>query len=1131
MNASALNPIDTRHGDFLSYGPPVGARRPGMEELRVTVEPERDALRFENAHFKPIFPLRKGKIQRPLLPEDTLRRDRLLDWMAGKARGRIIYIIAEAGFGKTTLVADFTRRSRIRTFWYRLDEDDTDGLVMIRYIVASARTVDPELFRQTDSLLNEPSLEPVNLDSVFPTFMADFERLGDVPSILVLDDYYMAEHVASIRATLEKLIERAPANLTFVFATRRTPDLSVAALRARGELGELGKEDLRLGLDETRELFEIHNQPLEPDVLEAVQARTDGWAASLQLVKTAVDGRTRGQIRAFVNSLSGAEGHLYDYLAQEVVGDLAPDMRDFLLRAAILEDIEIDTSASIANVSEPDARKHVAEAQRVGLLSRAEGAGGWRPHPLVREFLLVHLEREVGGEGLAQLHRDAARVFEPISWRLAARHWASAGEPTEVRRVLTSAVPTIVASGDLSAAEELMNEYPDDSNPWYGILRIRGFMDGARYMEAQLMLHEVEPMIGKDPCLSAAWAQCSLALGSDLRNADLHSRGYELLVEFGDAEQVAIAQASKSMEDSVRGSLDLARLRLTEASQISRALGHHRYVAISLLNLSEVETAAGDFDASLRAAEEAVELLSRMSVDLDTAAAIINLARARMFLGDVDRARQAVQESMQCGSALKDPEWFCEVVESETQYGHPNVSHVHQLERLADTVSPRSGARCKFVAARVALRRGDTTRARRLLGEIDADPFLPGFASAFLCLSLQVQCAESQDRQSLEPAFEHAEKVAFGQQAWSSWKTVVLMRSAVLDSPPLGQYIETIAVNDAAYLSAIAELLIPRLGHLSDKGWQVLMSEAMGRRGRWTEPLRRFVSSVKPQDEAVRRAVELLEAIGTGEDLPLLRKISKSKSWGVPNAGKGLTRRLADRVYVEDLGRLSLRIGQGRVSGGEIRRKPLSLLAFLLTRPQFSATREQIEEAIWPDLDPQAADNSLNQTSYFLRRILEPTYTEKSTAGYIVSRADLIWLDSQLITSRSTECQALLTSIRRDPKPEKIAQLAYTYTARFATDFLYDDWSCSYRDSLHAAFLDRVERSIRDDLRIGAFERGIALAQQALMADPEAEEIELLLLRLYLATGAHGAAAEQYAHYAAVVREQLGVEPPPLESL
>ena len=102
---------------------------------------------------------------------------------------------------------------------------------------------------------------------------------------------------------------------------------------------------------------------------------------------------------------------------------------------------------------------------------------------------------------------------------------------------------------------------------------------------------------------------------------------------------------------------------------------------------------------------------------------------------------------------------------------------------------------------------------------------------------------------------------------------------------------------------------------------------------------------------------------------------------------------------------------------------------------------------------------------------------------------------------------------------------------RFALDFEYEEWATPYRDWLHASYLEVVERAVTSDLETGHFERGIRLARRVLDVDPGAEHVEVSLLRLYRASGAHAAAAEQYAHYASAMREQLGVDPPPLETL
>jgi len=203
----------------------------------------------------------------------------------------------------------------------------------------------------------------------------------------------------------------------------------------------------------------------------------------------------------------------------------------------------------------------------------------------------------------------------------------------------------------------------------------------------------------------------------------------------------------------------------------------------------------------------------------------------------------------------------------------------------------------------------------------------------------------------------------------------------------------------------------------------------------------------------------------------------------------------------------------------------------LVTRHDMSATRDQVLDALWPDLDPEIAVNSLNQTIYFLRRVFEEGYSEDLTPGYVHHDSDVIWLDPDLVSSRSVVCRQLIKEFPPRPDPEDVDQLTLAYRGRFALDFEYEEWAAAYRDTLHAAYLEIVERAVLDDFTSGHYDRGITIARRAMEVDPTAEQIEVCLLRLYRVTGAHAAAAEQYAHYSAVVREELGVEPPPLDSL
>ncbi|HEX7491882.1 MAG TPA: hypothetical protein VF337_09305, partial [Candidatus Limnocylindrales bacterium] len=556
------------------------------------------------------FPLRRGKVHRPLLPEETLPRQRLFDWFTARKNHRVLYVTAEAGFGKTTLVADYLRRSGTRTFWYRLDEEETDGLVFLRYVVASCQAVDPRLLARTSALLTEVSLSPVTPEMILDSVLREIELLGEMPSALVLDDFHVAEAVGGLDTVLERLIARAPAGLKFIFASRRTPRLAAASLRGRGQLAELGWEDLRFDRAETEHLFrDAYHHALAADVLSDLYSRTDGWAASLQLVKTAVEGRSPAKVRAFVRSLSGAQGNLHDYLAEEVIGDLEPDLRAFLLRTAILDDIELDTATVAAEVGPDEARRLLADAQRLGLASKGDDEQDtWRSHPLVREFLHAHLEAEVGESRIQEIHRRVAAATEPRSWRMAARHWSAAGDGQDVRRVVCGAMHSVIGTGDLAAAEELMTLWPDPvSSPWLEIIKVRQLVSLGRYAEAAVAAARAEELGRELGITSSAFTQlCALNrlhLGLQLGDGQLLASAADELSSCEDPELAAIARSSELMAAASRGgSLDALCEALRETAELNRERGHVHHGGISLTNLCFAQIAQDDCASAISSA-------------------------------------------------------------------------------------------------------------------------------------------------------------------------------------------------------------------------------------------------------------------------------------------------------------------------------------------------------------------------------------------------------------------------------------------------------------------------------------------------------------------------------------------------
>jgi len=366
----------------------------------------------------PEYPIQISKVQAPPLRDQTLARERLLEWLAVKVHSRAVLVIAEAGYGKTTLLADFSRRTRIRTLWFRLDRGDRDWVGFIAYLVAAVRVHVPGFGAATDSLLRETASSAPPRDTVLDTFLRELGDLPADPTALIFDDFHLVDDAPDIRHIAIELIARAPERLSFVFASRRTPPVRIARLRALGEVAELGTADLRFDATETEKLFrETYEMRLEPAIIAELSRRTEGWAASLQLVRTALHDRDPAQIRSFIRSLSGAEGHLYDYLAEEVVGDLPDELQQFLMRTSVLETIDLVLGPVAADVSATSASELIDEGERLGLFGRRgpQTRHQVRAHPLVARQPMPP-NRSIGASPATTTSLQATTRTSAVSW-------------------------------------------------------------------------------------------------------------------------------------------------------------------------------------------------------------------------------------------------------------------------------------------------------------------------------------------------------------------------------------------------------------------------------------------------------------------------------------------------------------------------------------------------------------------------------------------------------------------------------------------------------------------------------------------------------------------------------------------
>jgi ATP/maltotriose-dependent transcriptional regulator MalT/DNA-binding SARP family transcriptional activator len=1104
---------------------PVGTSRPTIESSSLVPRTASDV----NA-----FPIHVSKVQRPALREETLTRHRLLDWLNVKIHHRLVLVTAEAGYGKTTLLADFSGRTRLRTLWYRLDEGDRDWVTVLNYLVAAGREVDPEFAPTTWSMLGELGTSGSSKDAILATFIRELQSIGERGAVFVFDDYHAVEDQPDVQHIIREIVTQAPERLSIVILTRRQPALAVARLRALGEVAELTRDDLRFDSEETERLFrETYGRPLESDVLEELARHTEGWAASLQLVQSALRERTSTETRTFIRALSGAHGTLHDYLAEEVVGELDPSLQAFLMRTSILTTLDVSTATVVASVAEDEARRHFESAERVGLLPRAgRSRDTYHYHKLVRDFLLDRLRREVGDAGIAELHRRMARFGETTDWKLAAHHYAAAGDIEDLRRVLVASIQDIMGGGGFALAESYVNRYPDlDPDPSFGLFLSRrdlyrgDFAMARARAQAAVDAYPVE-RTSREAQLALANLASIEGLTGDLESSVLTARQLQALQPEPAVSMIARGTIIVASE-SVDGDLEESARIFDEAQALQARRGHEHYRGISLLNLSETIRARGLAQQALAHSNEALELLTSSSAGFEIYTLHMTRAWALHHLGRPVEADEALGQAV----PPTNPERAMTLIETadiQASYGDPDAARLLLDEAANLDLHPNVDDLRRLVLADLTSRTSPDSSDSLIVG-IDLARPRPTVSFAGRVHLTRARAAVRAGR-STRPELQLALDVFMRQRA-DYWTRCAALVKAIAEcrSTILGPTIVGICRLEPVYATICADELALRLGELGEEAQGLLRDEVRLRPQRWRPVLRRVMD--RGEKSSMLFAAECLDEVGQIDDIARLRAFARlHRDSATAGLGRGLARRLAPRAHMFDLGHVTVLIGERTVDGSSIRRKVLTLACFLLTRPGFTAARDQVLEALWPDLDPGVAVNSLNQTVYFLRRVFEPHYVEDESANYLHHDGDVVRFDAELVSSQSTLCRDLLEQARNTLDPDEIEQVSKSYSGRFAVDFEYEDWASPYRETLHALYLDVIEQALRADSDAGRFDRAGKLARRAMAIDAEAASLEVALLRLYRQTGSHAAAAEQYSHYSAASRDE-GIEPQPLEGL
>jgi ATP/maltotriose-dependent transcriptional regulator MalT len=311
-----------------------------------------------------------------------LPRPRLTERLAEATALELVLVCTPAGFGKTTLLGDWTRHSQRPVAWLSLDHGDNDPARFWRHVAAALERVCPGIAEQVAGLLG-PSAPP-SFEGLVTALVNELAAQPE-PVLLVLDDYHLVD-AQPVHASLAFLVEHLPSGLRLVLASRADPPLPLARLRARGQLAELRERDLRFTAAEAAALLREAVGPDLPDAtVTALLARTEGWAAGLQLAGLSLRGHP--DIPGFVATFSGGHRWVLDYLTEEVLDRQPEPVRSFLLEISVLERLSGDLCDAVTGRTDSQGLLEQAERANLFLVPLDEARGWWRFHQLFADLL------------------------------------------------------------------------------------------------------------------------------------------------------------------------------------------------------------------------------------------------------------------------------------------------------------------------------------------------------------------------------------------------------------------------------------------------------------------------------------------------------------------------------------------------------------------------------------------------------------------------------------------------------------------------------------------------------------------------------------------------------------------------
>jgi LuxR family maltose regulon positive regulatory protein len=582
-------------------------------------------------------PLLTTKLYVPPVRPELVSRPRLIERLNAGLLGRrdhfarkLTLVSAPAGFGKTTLVAEWLSGVERPVAWLSLDEEDNDPVRFSAYLIAALQTVDPNVGQAAQAMLQ--SSQPPPPEPLLASLINDVAATPS-PFVLVLDDYHLI-HTLPIHRQLIFLLEHQPPQIHLVIASREDPPLSLSRLRARGQMVDVRQADLRFTGEETANFLQrIMRLDLTAAEVATLHQRTEGWIAGLQLAALSMQGSA--DVRRLVASFAGDHRYVLDYLMDEVFARQPADMQDFLLKTSILERFSAPLCDAVAGRDDSRGVLLSLEQSNLFIVPLDQSRQWYRYHRLFADLLRHRLSQsppfipparggDRGGapgdggdeEGVKVLHRRASQWHAENGFPAdAIRHALAASDWERAVDLILSIHASLLKRGEVVTLLGWFRALPDEvvfADPqlcleysWPLILTEQ--IDAAEpylsHAEQVALEHGIRPLLGG---IAVAKVHVARLRGDNARVIELSEQALALLPR-DELSGRSIVALNLGMAQWYRGHMADAEQALKEAQRAGHGSGNEYVRWTAVLFSNRIQTAQGKSRQAVESYRQMIE--------------------------------------------------------------------------------------------------------------------------------------------------------------------------------------------------------------------------------------------------------------------------------------------------------------------------------------------------------------------------------------------------------------------------------------------------------------------------------------------------------------------------------------------